>query len=460
MIKVTHPKSKRRGVATLEFVMALPLLFVLMICIMWEGFWLIGQAEVLITARNDAWKKRFDNVADAPLMFPVMDDPVPLGLYHANRDYVTEKASTKVDITPAFNAIPGPESSHTILAGSWDSKAMPLNKPPDFVLMGKAAIIGGFGSMLDLASATSDPLGLVEKFTGARKESEQIDRSTKDEAKQDEQGGTSGGSGGGAGGGAGGDGKTPEQAKQESKEELERQKKLVRERFKALGATVSYNDEVRPVNGELDAAQDAVLAAQTESEQKSKAAREREGRREQEKAARGSGPRQSEIRTRQDHVRAPQSRVHQRRERGRRIRHRTIRTEPLGESRILNKPSTTPDAVHEVPKAGRLDRAFRAAMLLLTFAVCCYVAWGLGRWWALAQHGPPPLDTHLSDAAELDPFAAALRRTVGVRRARLEPRIETLRTQCPRRRVRTGWATLPCQNSTRSCPTPIPKSSK
>ena len=159
MCKSTNSPSNRSGVATLEFVMALPLLFVLMICILWEGFWLIGQAEVLVAARNDAWKKRFNNAADAPLMFPVLDDPVSLGLYHANKDYVTEKASTKVDITPAFNLIPGPESSHTILAGSWDFEAMPLNKPPDFVLMGKAAIIGGFGSVLDLVCGDIRPAG-------------------------------------------------------------------------------------------------------------------------------------------------------------------------------------------------------------------------------------------------------------------------------------------------------------
>ncbi|MGD9631823.1 MAG: TadE family protein [Pirellulales bacterium] len=269
--------SRRRGVATLEFVMALPLLFVLMICIMWEGFWLIGQAEVLITARNDAWKKRFDNAADSPLMFPVLDDPVPLGLYHANQDYVTEKASTTVDITPAFNRIPGPESSHTILAGSWDHEAMPLNKPPDFILMGKAAILGGFGSVLDLASATSDPLGLVEKFTGARRESERIDRSTKDEAEQAKNQGGSGGSGNGSGSGAGGsgDGKSAEQAQKESEEELERQKVAARKRFVELGGTVSFGDDivVRPVNGELDAAQDAVIAAQNESKLKSEQAR-------------------------------------------------------------------------------------------------------------------------------------------------------------------------------------------
>lgn len=273
MCKLTNSQSNRSGVATLEFVMALPLLFVLMICILWEGFWLIGQAEVLITARNDAWKKRFSNAADAPLMFPVLDDPVSLGLYNANKDYVTEKASTKVDITPAFNRIPGPESSHTILAGSWDFEAMRMDKPPDFVLMGKAAILGGFGSVLDLAAATSDPLGLVEKFTGAKKESQRIEGETKAEAAQDEKGGSTSDSGSGTGTGTGGEagGKTPEEAKKDAEADLEKQKIAVKKRFKELGGKIS-GSTITPISGELDAAQDAVIATQLDSAQKSEAA--------------------------------------------------------------------------------------------------------------------------------------------------------------------------------------------
>jgi uncharacterized membrane protein YgcG len=273
MVKVTRLMSNRSGVATLEFVMALPLLFVLTICIMWEGFWLIGQAEVLITARNDAWKKRFDNAADSPLIFPVLET---VSLYNANKDFVTKKASTKVKISPAFDLIPGPESSHTILAGSWDHKAMPMNEPPDFGLMGKAAILGGLGSVLDLAASASDPLGLVGKFTSARKDSETIDRNTKAEAEQSKNDDSSGGSGTGTGSGTGGssDGKTPEQAKQESKEELERQKLAAKKRFVELGGTIDYQDIVTPVKGELETANDAVDSAQKDSEQKSKAARD------------------------------------------------------------------------------------------------------------------------------------------------------------------------------------------
>ena len=48
--------NKRRGVATLEFVMAMPTLFLMMVGIVWLGYSNIYQAEVAIKAKNDAWR--------------------------------------------------------------------------------------------------------------------------------------------------------------------------------------------------------------------------------------------------------------------------------------------------------------------------------------------------------------------------------------------------------------------
>jgi hypothetical protein len=268
--------AARSGVATLEFVMALPLLFVLMICIMWEGFWLIGQAEVIIQARNDTWKERFKNLAHNPLSFPILpehDLPV-LPKYNKTADYAKKEASMKVKISPAFDRIPGPRASHTILAGSWDSEAMPLDTPPDLKLMGKAALIGAFGSILDLASSASDPLGLIQKFTSAKGEGKRIESETEGGKGKVGEGGSaddSGAGGGGTGGAAGG--KTPEQAQKEAEDELEKQKLAVTKRFKELGGKINFQNAVTPVSGELDAAQDAVIEAQRESAQKSDAAR-------------------------------------------------------------------------------------------------------------------------------------------------------------------------------------------
>ena len=82
--------------------------------------------------------------ADNPLSFPILPDhdlPV-LPKYNATADYAKKEATKKIEVSPAFDSVPGPKSAHTILAGSWDFKAMPLDKPPSFALMAKAGLIG------------------------------------------------------------------------------------------------------------------------------------------------------------------------------------------------------------------------------------------------------------------------------------------------------------------------------
>ena len=268
-------KLNRRGVATLEFVMALPLLFVLMICILWEGHWLIGQAEVIVEARNNTWKKRFDNLADNPLSFPILPDYNLPVLYHKDADYAHEKASTKVDITPAFNAIPGPEAANFLLAGSWDSQAMPLDKPPDFVLMGKAALIGAFGNVLGLASSLDDPLGLLGMVTSAKNEGANVgnqiasDQSSVGESKS----GDDSGSGSGSGGGDTSGGKTTEQAKQDAEKDLEDRKKALIKRFQEIRAKTDLGlNRVVPAGGDFEKAYEDQISAQQESDQKTQAA--------------------------------------------------------------------------------------------------------------------------------------------------------------------------------------------
>jgi hypothetical protein len=286
-------RHNRRAVATLEFVMALPLLFVLMICILWEGFWLIGQAEVLVTARNDAWKKRFDDLADNPLSFPILpehDLPV-LPKYNKTADYANEKASTTVDVTPAFNRIPGPEASHTILAGSWDFNALPLDTPPNIIPMGKAAVIGAFGSILDVASSATDPLGLIKKFASAKSEGQQINSDTERRKSDVGKGGSADGAGGDGGGGNVEGGKTPEEAQKDAEEDLRQQKIALKKRFKELGATFEFpSNRIFPVGGEWGKAQDELIAAQADARVKAdlalQATEEEDKKKKQEEAAR------------------------------------------------------------------------------------------------------------------------------------------------------------------------------
>jgi hypothetical protein len=260
-------------VATLEFVMALPFLLLLMVAITWLGFSVIGQTEVLVQSRNKAWEKRFQNAANNPLCFPILpehDLPI-LPKYVASKDYVTERASQRVDVSAIFKALPGPEATHTILAGAWDYEAMPFNKPPDFELMAKAAVFGTFGNVLDLVSSIGDPLGLLKKLADVRRAGQQNHAQTESDKANVGQGGSGSGAGSGTGGGSGG--KTPDQAKAESEADLEQKKKELKERFKALGGRIDLSqDRVFAVSGLLSDAQDAIIAAQRDSELKSRAA--------------------------------------------------------------------------------------------------------------------------------------------------------------------------------------------
>lgn len=129
--------------ATLEFAMALPFLLLLMVGITWLAFSVIGQAQVLIQARNDAWRDRFKNLSDKPLVFPLTKGVDALRGYSAKNDYVSKTVSKKVNVSQVFDGVAGPSASVTVLAGSWDHNAMKLNKPPSFKLYVDAAINGG-----------------------------------------------------------------------------------------------------------------------------------------------------------------------------------------------------------------------------------------------------------------------------------------------------------------------------
>lgn len=141
-----------RGMATLEFVMALPILLLLMVGIVWLGFYVIGQTEVLVESRNKAWKKRFENEKQVPLMFPTGIGDAQNPEYAGDADYVTEEATTTIDVSPIFSMVPGPKASNTILSGSWDHSAMPLKAPPDWDLI-KYALVNSVTGKLQSAAA-------------------------------------------------------------------------------------------------------------------------------------------------------------------------------------------------------------------------------------------------------------------------------------------------------------------
>ena len=245
---------QRSGIAPLEFVMALPVLLLLMVGITWLGFSVIGQTEVLVKARNNTWKRRFDDASKRPLYFPIL-----LSLYDRKADFVSERARQRVDVSPMFSRLPGPEAGHTILAGSWDHKAMSFKEPPDLRLMAVAAAVGTFGNALDVGASIDDPLGLIKKIGDFTSLGDQTRRDNDAGAANVGQGGSDSGSGGGTGGVPGGDTITPQQGEADAKRQQQEKKRELQKRRDELGGQIVYTvqgEKVYPVGGELKQADD------------------------------------------------------------------------------------------------------------------------------------------------------------------------------------------------------------
>ncbi|HVT27719.1 MAG TPA: TadE/TadG family type IV pilus assembly protein [Lacipirellulaceae bacterium] len=192
----------RRGIATLEFAMALPFLLLLMVGITWLGFSVVTQTEVLVQARDKAWTRRFDNPKQKPLLFPAGLVVAKNPLYSYSDDYVTETVTKPVDVSPIFKAAPAPKASHTILSGSWDHRAMDMNSPPNFKLYFTAAanVVTGniqtqLGSLSNLiesvensgAAVIAQALTQGSNFDGMNSSSNSAGRQAEQETKQKEQ---------------------------------------------------------------------------------------------------------------------------------------------------------------------------------------------------------------------------------------------------------------------------------
>jgi hypothetical protein len=160
--------QERRGIATLEFAMCLPVLLALFVLIVWLGANLIGQSEVTVVARHKAWAERFQvsQGSGNPLVFKA-DSPI-------QRD-----AETTVDISPIFAGQAPPKTNHAILAGSWDHRQIDLNRPPNWSLYAKVggrsaslsvqSLLGNLGGSANFSSQATGILGgLVPQEDGGQ----------------------------------------------------------------------------------------------------------------------------------------------------------------------------------------------------------------------------------------------------------------------------------------------------
>ena len=125
--------TAKEGTATLELVLSMPVLLVLMVAVVWLGFSVVAQTEVTVEARHKAWAKR-ENPAGKPLLF-------------LRDDVEKDSATQEVEISPLFDDVDSPESSHDVMVGSWDFEKLDLGNAPNWKEYALAAANAKTGSM-------------------------------------------------------------------------------------------------------------------------------------------------------------------------------------------------------------------------------------------------------------------------------------------------------------------------
>ena len=219
--------SSPRGVATLELVMCMPIILVLMVGIVWLGYSVIGQSEVTIEARHKAWQERFDGSDGKPLFF-LADD------------FRTEEATTEVKVSPLFDDISPPESSHDIAVGTWDHQAVDMNRPPSWEHYLTAAVNAKTGDMQVAYSGADNFLNELKNI-GADAIRDQVEKIFSDFLDNPFSGYTGGANSG----------------KDENDQEARAEKARLTEKIGAVEAEIDEVEErIDEIEKELDEAED------------------------------------------------------------------------------------------------------------------------------------------------------------------------------------------------------------
>ncbi len=118
---------RRRAVATLELVLALPIILVMLVALIWLGFSVVGQTEVTVQARHQAWSQRFEPWNQTPFTF-------------STDQSVTGSADASVKVSPLPDGFGNPQSSHVVAQANWDHRSAEFRSLPNWRLYAEVGI--------------------------------------------------------------------------------------------------------------------------------------------------------------------------------------------------------------------------------------------------------------------------------------------------------------------------------
>lgn len=129
--------NRRSAIATLELVLALPVILVMLVALVWLGFSVVGQAEVAVQARHQAWSQRFEPWDQTPFTF-------------STDQSVTGDASTSVNVSPLLDGFGDPKASHVVAQANWDHRSVEFRNVPNWRLYADVAIAAKREGLLSL----------------------------------------------------------------------------------------------------------------------------------------------------------------------------------------------------------------------------------------------------------------------------------------------------------------------
>lgn len=164
----------RRGIATLELAMALPVILLLLVALLTLGSAGTALTGATIKARNDAWRARSDvSAADSALRFSRESTTETL---------VSRTATQQAVVVSPRISLAAANPQHTVLGGSWDHTDLPMDSPPNWDLYPRlgedlasqlATTLSGVDSIRDLLERIAE--SLVPEIGNARQMIDQFD---------------------------------------------------------------------------------------------------------------------------------------------------------------------------------------------------------------------------------------------------------------------------------------------
>ncbi len=147
-------RRTRNAIATLELVMALPVILVMLVALVWLGYSVIGQATATVDSRHQSFSQRFQPWTQTAFAF-------------SDEQTITEQTTESIEVSPLLDGFGDPESSHTVQQGNWDHRSVETDSLPHWELYLELAVASKREGLL---SSYQDARDLFERLRGFGRE--------------------------------------------------------------------------------------------------------------------------------------------------------------------------------------------------------------------------------------------------------------------------------------------------